>query len=262
MSQVSWRSSLPGSEFPSLSGNAQTHYQNPGQAIWANANQRAVQHTPVQRPQQQHPTSVQASTQQQQQQGLQGQEHSPLGTDTLFSTRLQFSSTLDDYRHGGQVGVGQLSGTSQPQTGNIEEFPPLGRNGNDESSQDRRGSLMQSAAFGSFSSSNNFNLPHNNVHNRQGLSTTASTQIDRGSATLADRIMSPSTMGLGGAVPLLCNLRQDAVLMCHSVAISSVASWVDKAQSRSTWGPGQEREWCRSKAWVGYLILLIGRASR
>ena len=187
-------------EFPSLSGAPQTHYQNPGQAVWANANQRAVQHTPVQRPQQQHPISTQGNTQQQQQHGLQGQDPSQQSTDDLFSAGSQFTGGLDDYRRGGQGGVGQLSGTGQPQTGNIDEFPPLGRNGNDETGQDRRGSLMQNAAFGGFSNSNNFNLPQNTVQNRQGLPSAPSSQVDRGSATLADRIMSPNTMGFGGTI--------------------------------------------------------------
>lgn len=186
-------------EFPSLSGAPQTHYQTPGQAVWANANQRAVQHTPVQRPQQQHPISTQGNTQlQQQEHGMQVQDHSQQRGDDLFSTGSQFTGGLDDYRHGGQGGVGQLSGTGQPQTGNIEEFPPLGRNGNDDLGQDRRGSLMQNAAFGAFPNNNNFNLPQSSAQNRQSLSSAPSSQIDRGTATLADRIMSPTALGFGG----------------------------------------------------------------
>ena len=155
----------------------------------------------MQRPQQQHPSSGQGNIQQQQQQhGLQGPDHSQQGTENPFSTGSQFTSGLDDYRHGGQGGVGQLSGINQPQTGNIEEFPPLGRNGNDESVQDRRGSLMQNAAFGGFSNPNTFNLPQNSAHNRQGPSNPPSNQIDRGSATLADRIMSPNSLGFGGTI--------------------------------------------------------------
>ena len=200
-------------EFPSLSGAAQTHYQTPGQAVWANANQRAVQHNPVQRPQQQHSLTGQGNTQpqqqqQQQQHGLQGQDHSQQGTENPFSTGSQFTSSLDDYRHGGQGGVGQLSGIGRPETGNIEEFPPLGRNGTDENGQDRRGSLMQNAAFGGFSNPNNFNLPQNSAQNRQGLSSAPTSQIERGSATLADRIMSPNHMGFGGIIASFLNCPQ------------------------------------------------------
>ncbi|GAB1204792.1 hypothetical protein APSETT445_003455 [Aspergillus pseudonomiae] len=52
--------------------------------------------------------------------------------------------------NGGQGISGQLGAGTQPQTGNIEEFPPLGRNVAAEIGQDRRGSLMQSAGFGSY----------------------------------------------------------------------------------------------------------------
>lgn len=93
--------------------------------------------------------------------------------------------------------MGQLSGTGQPQTGNIEEFPPLGRNGNDDLGQDRRGSLMQNAAFGAFPN-NTFNLSQPSAQNRQSLSNASGIQVDRGSATLADRILSPNAMGFGG----------------------------------------------------------------
>jgi CCR4-NOT transcription complex subunit 2 len=41
--------------------------------------------------------------------------------------------------------VGQLSGSSQPQTGNIEEFPPLGGSVGDIG-PDRRTGLIQNAA--------------------------------------------------------------------------------------------------------------------
>ena len=100
--------------------------------------------------------------------------------------------------------MGQLSGTGQPQTGNIEEFPPLARNGTDEGGQDRRGSLMQNAAFGNFPNPNNFNLSQSSIQNHQNLQNASSNQADRGSSILADRIMSPSVMSFGGAsVPFL-----------------------------------------------------------
>lgn len=184
------------SEFPSLSGAPQPHYHNAGQAVWANANQRAVQHTPVQRPQQQLPVSAQ-SNDQQQQHTHQGQDSAQRGADDLFTASSQFACGLEDYRNGGQGGVGQLSGTGQPQTGNIEEFPPLARNGTDEAGQDRRGSLMQNAAFGNFPNPNNFNLSQNSIQSHQGLQNASSNQAERISSTLADRIMSPGVMGFG-----------------------------------------------------------------
>lgn len=133
---------------------------------------------------------------------MQGQDTSQENTDDPFSAGSAFSGSFDDYRHGGQGGVGQLSGTGQPQTGNIEEFPPLGRNGSDENGQDRRGSLMQNAAFAGFSNPNTFNLPQDSAQTRQGLSRIPNGQMDRGSATLADRIMSPNAMGFGGTAAL------------------------------------------------------------
>ncbi|KZF25389.1 hypothetical protein L228DRAFT_244216 [Xylona heveae TC161] len=149
------------SEFPSLSGSQPQHQNPSAQAVWANATQRASQHTPVQRPQPQ--SNVQASSsqarqqqtqqqaqppQQQQPQSQPTQPQPPPQQDDALSTGSQLSGRLDDYRFGGQGGIGQLSGSSQPQTGSIDEFPPLGRNGTTEIGQDRRAGLMQNAAFG------------------------------------------------------------------------------------------------------------------
>ena len=190
------------SEFPSLSGTSQPQYANPSQAIWANANQRAIQHTPVQRPQQQqHLVNQQATTQSSQsQQNQQPQDSQPQNNDELFSPMSRFAGGLEDYRHGGQGGVGQLSGSGQPQTGNIEEFPPLGRNGNDDAGHDQRGSLMQNAAFGGFSSASAFNLSSNPVQNRHGLPNASSSQSENSRAsTLANRSLSPNHRGFGGA---------------------------------------------------------------
>lgn len=188
-------------EFPSLSGAPQPQYSNPSQAIWANANQRAIQQTPVQRPQQQHPVNPQLSAQSSQsQQHQQLQDGPQQSNDDLFTPNSRFTSGLDDYRHGGQGGVGQLSGSGQPQTGNIEEFPPLGRNGNEDTVHDQRGSLMQNAAFGGFSSTNTFTLPPNSVQNRQGLPNAQSSQSDTNrSAALLNRSQSPSHRQFGGA---------------------------------------------------------------
>lgn len=187
------------SEFPSLSGAPQPQYSNPSQAIWANATQRTIQHTPVQRPQQQHSVNPQVSTQTSQaQQNQQTQDGPHQNNDELFSPTSRFASGMDDYRHGGQGGVGQLSGPGQPQTGNIEEFPPLGRNGNDDTNHDQRGSLMQNAAFGGFSSTNTFGVP-NTVQTRHGLPNAPSSQSDTSrSSTLVNRSLSPTHRGFGG----------------------------------------------------------------
>lgn len=196
------RASVPNvncySEFPSLSGAPQPQYQNPGQAVWANANQRAVQHTPVQRPQQQSSITQQGPNQQSQQ-TQQSQDQTQQSRDDAFPASSQFQGGADDYHHGGQSGVGQLGGAGQPQPSSIEEFPPLGRNGNDESQQDRRGSLMQNAAFGGFPNSSVFSLPTNQAQGRPGVPSALGSQSESGrSSTLVDRTMSPRTLGFGG----------------------------------------------------------------
>lgn len=188
------------SEFPSLSGAPQPQFSNPSQAIWANANQRAIQHAPVQRPQQ-HSVNPQPSNQpSQQQQSQQNQDVSHQNSEELFSPTSRFNSAIDDYRHGGQGGVGQLSGSNQPQTGNIEEFPPLGRNSNDDAGHDQRGSLIQNAAFGGFSSTNSFTMPSNSVQSRHGLPNPSSNETDTSrSSTLVDRTLSPTNQGFSRA---------------------------------------------------------------
>lgn len=187
-------------EFPSLSSAPQAQFHNPSQAVWANANQRAVQHTPVQRPQQQHPINQQSNNQQQQHDpsAQEGQQ----GAGDLFPSNSQFQTSLDDYRRGAQGGVNQGSGSGHPPTGNIEDFPPLGRSVNEEGGQDRRDSLMQNATFGNFSTANGLNLSQT-----AGISRTTAppNQSDaRGASTLADRIMSPNAMAFGGTHIVVC----------------------------------------------------------
>ncbi|KAJ5569651.1 uncharacterized protein N7459_009081 [Penicillium hispanicum] len=139
------------SEFPSLSGaSQQLQSQNPGQLVWANASQRAAQHTPVQR--QQHPPTSQPPSRTSQTQLHPVQQQSQPPHDDMFPSGAQFANRLDDFRNGGQGISSQLGAGSQPQTGNIDEFPPLGRNATAELGQDRRTSLMQNAAFGSYNS--------------------------------------------------------------------------------------------------------------
>ena len=101
--------------------------------------------------------------------------------------------------------MGQLSGTSQPQTGNVEEFPPLGRNGNEEAEQDRRGSLMQNAAFGGFSNADAFSVLQNSAPTRHGLPNAPSNIGDSNrSSVLVDRILTPGTLGFGGTYRVTC----------------------------------------------------------
>lgn len=140
------------SEFPSLSGQPQQSHQNSAQSTWANPTQRS-NHTPVQRPQQNSNIGQGGGgSQAQLGQGSQQQGHN----DDLFPSSSQFANGLDDYRFGGQNAVGQLTGSSQPQTTNIEEFPPLGRTGNGEIGQDRREGMMQQNGFGGPSNGNEY----------------------------------------------------------------------------------------------------------
>lgn len=140
------------SEFPSLSGAPQqSQSQNPGQLVWANASQRAAQHTPVQR--QQHLPTSQPPSRTSQTQPHPVQQPSQAPHDDMFPSAAQFTNRLDDFRNGGQGISSQLGAGSQPQTGNIDEFPPLGRNVAAEIGQDRRSSLLQNTAFGSYNTS-------------------------------------------------------------------------------------------------------------
>lgn len=70
----------------------------------------------------------------------------------MFPSGAQFANRLDDFRNGGQGISSQLGAGNQPQTGNIDEFPPLGRNAAAELAQDRRSSLMQAPGFGGYTS--------------------------------------------------------------------------------------------------------------
>ncbi|KAJ5320025.1 hypothetical protein N7508_000308 [Penicillium antarcticum] len=139
------------SEFPSLSGTpqqSQSQSQTPGQLMWANASQRAAQQTPVQR--QQHPPSSQPPSRTSQPQGLPTPQQPQQPHDDMFPSGSQFANRLDDFRNGGQGISSQLGAGGQPQTGNIEEFPPLGRNAAAELPLGRTGSLMQGASFGNY----------------------------------------------------------------------------------------------------------------
>lgn len=154
-------------EFPSLSGAPQAQQNTSAQQMWANPNLRTTQQNTIQRPQgqgQQQGQSAQAANQQ-----LQSQGHDD-------SSQSQFSGAGDDYRFGGQGGVGQLSGGAQPQTGNIEEFPPLG-NTPGEIGPDRRAGLIQNAA--AFGNSSNAGAFPGLGQTRNGLSSPTDSQQER-----------------------------------------------------------------------------------
>lgn len=174
------------SDFPSLSNNApapQHHQQNA--QIWANSNLRTQpqqQQPPVNRPQ------VQQNNQSQQPQPSNQQAQSQ--EDGVSSP---FSATQADYRFGGQAGVGQLSGSSQPQTGNIEEFPPLG---GAELGQDRRTDMIQNAAFRGPINGSAF--PGQLAHGRNGLSSPSDMQQDRLGSAIGDSRMGAARSPLDG----------------------------------------------------------------
>lgn len=179
----------PFSDFPSLSGApSQSQAQNQAHLVWANASQRGVQQTPVQR--QQHPTSQPPSRGPQTQTQLPQQQNQP-SHDDLFPSGSQFANRLDDYRNGGQGISGQLGGGAQPQPGNIDEFPPLGRNVPAEIGQDRRSSLMQGAGFGAF----NTNLPFAGVNQSQSAQ---SRNLMASAISGQERITSPVAAGSTG----------------------------------------------------------------
>ncbi|KAL4897898.1 NOT2 family protein [Aspergillus ambiguus] len=175
------------SDFPSLSGApSQSQAQNQSHLVWANASQRAMQQTPIQR--QQHPTSQAPSRAGQTPSHL--QQQSQPSQDDVFPSGAQFANRLDDFRNGGQGISGQLGAGAQPQTGNIDEFPPLGRNVPADLSQDRRGSLMQHVGFGNYNAGVGLTgvSQSQSAQNRNVVSASVNGQ----------RMMSPATAGAGG----------------------------------------------------------------
>lgn len=176
------------SEFPSLSGTSQPQFQNPSQAIW----QRAVQQTPVQRPQQHQQHSANTQVLQQHHTNQQHQDLSLQNSDDMFTGSTHLQGALDDY---GQGGGAQIHPPRRPQTTNIEDFPPLGRNGTDENDQDPRG-IMQNAAYGSFSNANAFSLPQNQPQARHGLPSASGSQTDNTrSSSAVEQNLSPGAFG-------------------------------------------------------------------
>ncbi|KAF2763003.1 hypothetical protein EJ05DRAFT_22975 [Pseudovirgaria hyperparasitica] len=157
------------SEFPSLGGAPQSQQQQSSSQLWgANPSLRMSQHTPVQRPQGQN---AQSSVQQ-------VQQHDTAPHDEHQSSS-RFRSSGEDFRFGAQGSIGQLAGGSQPQTGNVEEFPPLGgAGGNGDMLQERRSVIGQGSEFGGSSS------PFPNLgQSRNGLSSPSDSQHERSIAS-------------------------------------------------------------------------------
>lgn len=172
--------------------------QSSAQAVWANAGQRATQQTPVQR---QQPPSSQAPSRTSQTQTHYTQQQP--SQDDVFPSGAQFANRLDDFRSGGQGISGQLGGGAQPQTGNIEEFPPLGRNAADippggiharlnDIGQERRDSVLQSTGFGSYGPGLAFSSQTQSSQARN-ISSTVNGQEN-------NRVISPGTSASGGAL--------------------------------------------------------------
>jgi hypothetical protein len=155
-------------EFPSLSGAPQAQQNTSAQQMWANPTLRtATQQQTIGRPQGQGPQQGPAGQAANPQLQNQGQED---------AVPNQFSGPGDDYRFGGQGGVGQLSGSAQPQTTNIEEFPPLGGAAG-EIGPDRRAGLIQNAA--AFGSNANASAFPGLGQTRNGLSSPTDSQQER-----------------------------------------------------------------------------------
>lgn len=158
--------------------------------MWSNPTLRTTQqHSTIQRPQGQGT-----------QQGQVGQPaNQPLNQahdEGVSNAQGQFSAGGDDYRFGGQSGVGQLSGSAQPQTGNIDEFPPLG--GSADVGPDRRTGMIQNAA--AYGGNANGNAFPGLGQTRNGLSSPTDSQQDRAiNPTLGGR-------GIAAASGLFCHL--------------------------------------------------------
>ncbi|KAF1960577.1 hypothetical protein CC80DRAFT_403643 [Byssothecium circinans] len=164
-------SSLNLEEFPSLSGAPQSQQNTSSQQMWSsNPSLRTAQHSTIQRPQGQGAQQVQSGQSANQQ--MQNHGHD----DGNGTGPGQFSTGGDDYRFGGQSGVGQLSGGAQPQTGNIDEFPPLGGGGADVGPDRRTGMIQNAAAYGA--NSNTAAFPGLG-QTRNGLSSPTEGQQDR-----------------------------------------------------------------------------------
>ncbi|KAK2746684.1 hypothetical protein FQN57_003028 [Myotisia sp. PD_48] len=189
------------SEFPTLA--SQQTNSSSGQAIWGSSGQRTVQQNVSQRQQSQAPTPSQglprvSQTQSQQSQQSQSQPQSHPSLEDQFPSTSQFATRLDDFRNGVQAISGQLSGGSQPQTGNIEEFPPLGKN--PDGNQERRDGMLQGGATGTYGGG-----PMGFSSLLQGPSSQIrSSPLGNSLAGLSDsaRLTSPASNGTSGRSPI------------------------------------------------------------
>lgn len=211
-------------DFPSLSGAPQqSQTPNPG-LVWG---QRALQQTPQR---QQHPTS-QAPSRAPQTQSHHPQQQSQPSHEDVFPSGAQFANRLDDFRNGGQGISGQLGGSGQPQTGNIDEFPPLGRNVAAELGQDRRESLMQSTGLGNFGGT----MPFTGANQNQSANRTMIGGSINGQDT--SRMMSPTNAGSTGMF-IYFSPTANRVLIAFS-AIGTSRSPVNQGANGV---PGSEKE--------------------
>ena len=172
------------SEFPSLSGSSQPQYQNPSQAIW----QRNLQQTPVQRPQQQQPHGANSQVSQGPSANQQRQDlSSAQSVEDMFTGSSHLQNSFEDFRQDGQ-GLGPLTSSRQVPPTNIEDFPPLGRNGTGESESDERN------PFGVFSNSTAFSSQANQNQNRQAVIGGPAAQISNArSSSAVDTFGGPSS---------------------------------------------------------------------
>ena len=174
--------------------------------------------------------SAQQSQSQNQQQHSQQQSH-----EDPFSNSSQFSNGVDEYRHGGPGG--QLSGGGQPQTGSIDEFPPLGRIETAELGQDRRASLIQNAGFGGFV--NAFGFGGGLGQPQQNRSTLLSAINGQSDPT---RVLSPAGLGSGGVLYIF---EKDAIAVLTSLYSIVRIKITDRSESNAE-RRDRRRQKCKS----------------
>jgi CCR4-NOT transcription complex subunit 2 len=158
------------------------------------------------------------------QQGLRQNQQQQSSSDDAFTTGTQYTNSLDDFRPRGQ-GSGD-----QPQTGSIDEFPPLGRDsslsiGNRDSSlemgSERRGSLLQNTGFGAYTNGMAFAGMGQQRNPLVNPNLMARSQEQ-------SRITSAATQGMG------CESKHqhrfENNLICHSAIIITIS-----ATSRTKW---------------------------
>ncbi len=117
----------------------------------------------------------------------------------MFTGSSHLQSALEDHRYGGTGSLGQISASRQPQATSVDDFPPLGRNGTDETDE-RRGAI-QNAGYGGFSNTNAFSLPSDQGQVRNPLPSASSSQANNTrSSSVVDRLTSSNGLGFGGMI--------------------------------------------------------------